>query len=105
VSWKYLRARVLAGAGALASGTGTTLAPALGGSARVGFSWLALEAAGVVTPGAFARVDARLEGVLHVAIFELRGGYRLHGLSTSADASVASVSPTLAPTVAFGLSI
>lgn len=103
----WARIRALGGVSALTTDTTSRFAPSLGGTARIGWRFLAAEAGLVFTPVGFRQLDARVEGILRGGIFELHVGYRARFVDSTDTGTLATLfasTPNAGPTVALGLS-
>lgn len=82
---------------------GVTLGPTLGATARIGTPFIGLEGAFLFTAVGFRQVDARVEAVLRLFIFEARGGFRARWVDSYRGDRV-PVESVYGPTVSLGLS-
>jgi hypothetical protein len=108
VANKWARVRLLGGVSG-ASNTTTSVAAAIGATARVGFSFIALDTGVVFAPvGALKLLDARAGVALTGGIFELQLGYRARYLDTSATGTLDTLfasTPLAGPGISLGLAL
>lgn len=120
---KHNRIRLLGGVSAISSsrttatvinnGTGASttvgvpgrvqFGPTLGATVHLGIPVIGIEGAVLYTPVSFMQVDARVELVLRLLIFEVRGGYRARWIDTSRIDDRVPVESVYGPTVSLGL--
>lgn len=100
----FSRVRLMAGASAVSgAGADASFGPTVGTTVHLGIPILALELAGLYTPLGFRQLDGRAEGVMRLAFFELRAGYRARWIDTSTAPDAPPVEPVGGPTASFGL--
>ena len=82
---------------------GAQFGPTLGATVHLGIPVISIEGAVLYTPVTFMQVDARLEAVLRLLIFEVRGGYRARWIDASHLNDRVPVESIYGPTVSLGL--
>lgn len=97
------RIRVLGGVSAVNDNREARFGPTLGATVRLGIPIISIEGAALYTPVGFQQFDGRIEAVLRLLIFELRGGYRGRWIDTERSFNRPAVEPSGGPTLSLGL--
>jgi hypothetical protein len=108
IATSWARVRILGGVSALAATT-TSLGATVALTGRIGFSFIAQDAAVTFAPvGSLKLLDARAGLVLKAGPVELQGGYRARFVDASATGTLASLfasTPLAGPGIALGVSL